>query len=102
MVQRVYEQAQKSKLEQVIVATDDERIYNAVVSFGGKAVMTSSEHSSGTDRCFEALQKTMGNFDCVINIQGDEPFIHPEQIQKIARSLQSKKHTNCYTRESCY
>ena len=90
MVQRVYEQAQKSKLEQVIVATDDERIYNAVVNFGGKAVMTSSEHFSGTDRCLEALQKTTGNFDCVINIQGDEPFIHPEQIKKIAHCLQQK------------
>ena len=90
MVQRVYEQAQKSKLDHVIVATDDERIYNAVVDFGGKVVMTSSEHSSGTDRCLEAMQKTVGNFDSVINIQGDEPFIHPEQIQKIADSLQQK------------
>ena len=90
MVQRVYEQAQKSKLDQVIVATDDERIYNAVLSFCGKAVMTSSEHFSGTDRCLEALQKTTGNFDCVINIQGDEPFIHPEQIKKIAHCLQQK------------
>jgi len=90
MVQRVYEQVEKSKLDHVIVATDDERIYNAVVNFGGKAVMTSSEHSSGTDRCLEAMQKTVGNFDSVINIQGDEPFIHPEQIQKIANSLQQK------------
>ena len=90
MVQRVYEQAQKSRLDQVIVATDDKRIYNAVLGFGGKAVMTSSKHSSGTDRCLEAMQKTVGNFDCVINIQGDEPFIHPEQIQKIADCLQQK------------
>ena len=90
MVQRVYEQAQKSKLDQVIVATDDDRIYNAVLGFGGKAVMTSSKHSSGTDRCFEALQKSMENYDGVINIQGDEPFIHPEQIQKIANSLNQK------------
>ena len=90
MVQRVYEQAQKSKLDQLIVATDDERIYNAVLAFSGKAVMTSSEHSSGTDRCLEALQKTEGNYDSVINIQGDEPFIQPEQIQKIANCLQHK------------
>ena len=62
MVKRVYEQAQKSKLDQVIVATDDERIYNAVLNFGGKAIMTSSEHPSGTDRCLEALQKSEGNF----------------------------------------
>ena len=90
MVQRVYEQAQKSKLDQLIVATDDERIYNAILSFSGKAVMTSPEHPSGTDRCLEALQKTEGNFDGVINIQGDEPFIRPEQIQKIAHCLQQK------------
>lgn len=90
MVQRVYEQAQKSKLDHIIVATDDKRIYDAVLGFGGKAVMTSSEHLSGTDRCFEAMQKTTGNFDGVINIQGDEPFIHPEQIQKIADCLQQK------------
>ncbi len=90
MVQRVYEQAQKSKLDQLIVATDDERIYNTVLSFGGKAVMTSYKHTSGTDRCLEALQKIDGNFDGVINIQGDEPFIHPEQITQIARCLQYK------------
>ena len=88
MIKRVYEQAQKSKLDQVIVATDDERIYHAVLTFGGKAIMTSSEHTSGTDRCLEALQKSEGNFDGVINIQADEPFIHPEQIQKIAHCLQ--------------
>ena len=90
MVQRVFEQAQKSKLDQIIVATDDERIYNTVLAFGGNAIMTSLEHSSGTDRCFEALQKMEENFDGVINIQGDEPFIHPEQIQKIAKCLQQK------------
>ncbi len=90
MVQRVYEQAQKSILDQIIVATDDERIYNAVLAFGGKAIMTSSKHSNGTDRCFEALQKMEWNFDGVINIQGDEPFIHPEQIEKIINCLQQK------------
>lgn len=90
MVQRVYEQAQKANLDKVVVATDDERIFNAVVDFGGKAVMTSSEHPSGTDRCLEALQKMEEKFDAVINIQGDEPFIHPEQIQKIANCLQEQ------------
>ena len=90
MVQRVFEQAQKSTLDQIIVATDDERIYNNVLSFGGNAIMTSSEHSNGSDRCFEALQKMEENFDGVINVQGDEPFIHPEQIQKIAHCLQQK------------
>ena len=90
MVQRVYEQAQKSILDQLIVATDDERIYNSVLAFGGKAVMTSYKHRSGTDRCLEALQKMEGNFDGIINIQGDEPFIHPEQITQIAHCLQQK------------
>ena len=96
MVQRVFEQAQKSKLDQIIVATDDERIYNTVLAFGGNAIMTSSEHSSGTDRCFEALQKMEENFDGVINIQGDEPFIHPKQIKKIANCLK-QKHTQIAT-----
>lgn len=90
MVQRVYEQAQKSNIHQVIVATDDERIYDAVLTFGGKAVMTSIKHLSGTDRCLEALQKMQEKFDAVINIQVDEPFIHPEQIQKIADCLQEQ------------
>ena len=90
MIQRVYEQAQKSVLDQLIVATDDERIFNAVLAFGGKAIMTSFKHPCGTDRCFEAMQKMEGNFDGVINIQGDEPFIHPEQITKIANCLQQK------------
>ena len=81
MIQRVYEQAKKSSfLSEVIVATDDERIYKHVKSFGGKAVYTKEEHPSGTDRCFEALQQISGNFDYVINVQGDEPFIDPSQI----------------------
>lgn len=90
MVQRVYEQVKKAKLDKVVVATDDERIFNAVLTFGGEAIMTSSEHPSGTDRCLEALQKMPENFDAVINIQGDEPFIHPEQILKIADCLQEE------------
>ena len=83
MVQRVYEQAMKS-IDNVYVATDDQRIYDAVLKFGGKVVMTSSEHMSGTDRCAEAADKitqlTGKDIDIVINIQGDEPFIRPEQI----------------------
>lgn len=91
MIQRVYEQAKKAKsLSDVIVATDDERIENAVKKFKGKVVMTSLKHKSGTDRCFEALQKTKGKFDVVINIQGDEPFIHPEQIEKVASCFHSR------------
>jgi 3-deoxy-manno-octulosonate cytidylyltransferase (CMP-KDO synthetase) len=83
MIQRVYEQAHKA-IEMVWVATDDKRIFDAVSDFGGKAVMTSSDHQSGTDRCAEAVQKirieTGKVIDIVINIQGDEPFIRPEQI----------------------
>lgn len=88
MIQRVYEQASKAtQLDQVIVATDDERILNHVSEFGGTAVMTSQDHQSGTDRCFEALGKTEGGYDYVINIQGDEPFISPEPIDHLASVL---------------
>lgn len=88
MIQRVYEQSSKAThLSQIIVATDDERILDHVHQFGGKAVMTSENHQSGTDRCFEALQKTDGNYDYVINIQGDEPFISPEPINSLAKVL---------------
>ena len=79
MIQRVYEQVKKS-ISDVYVATDDERIMEAVKSFGGKAVMTSADHRSGTDRCNEAYRKIGQSFDVVLNIQGDEPFINPEQI----------------------
>ena len=84
MIQRVYEQASKaSSLSDVIVATDDQRIFDHVASFGGKVVMTSAEHQSGTDRCAEVLE-SLSNVDVIINIQGDEPFIEPEQINQLA------------------
>ena len=79
VIQRVYEQV-KSMMNDVFVATDDERILNAVEAFGGRAIMTREDHKSGTDRCFEAYQKSGLQADVVINIQGDEPFIHPSQI----------------------
>ena len=82
VIQRVYEQVKKS-IDNVIVATDDERIFNHVTSFGGKAVMTNAHHRSGTDRCWEAYVKNGGNEDIIINVQGDEPFIMPEQIDAI-------------------
>jgi 3-deoxy-manno-octulosonate cytidylyltransferase (CMP-KDO synthetase) len=86
LIQYVYEQARKSKLlEDVIVATDDERILEAVEKFGGKAVMTSPYHPSGTDRCAEVARKI--DCDFVINIQGDEPLIPPEVIDKVAEAL---------------
>ena len=80
MIQRVYEQA-KLVLDTVIVATDDQRIADAVHGFGGEAVLTSPDHRSGTDRCYEAYIKSGSKADVVINIQGDEPFIQPKQIQ---------------------
>lgn len=82
MIQRVYEQV-AGGLDEVVVATDDERIFNAVQSFGGKAVMTSDRHKSGTDRCHEAYTKVGREFDVVINIQGDEPFVKPSQIEAL-------------------
>jgi 3-deoxy-manno-octulosonate cytidylyltransferase (CMP-KDO synthetase) len=85
MIQRVYEQSEKAgKVDVVVVATDDERIANEVTRFGGKFVMTNSSHPSGTDRCAEALSLTTGSWDAVINIQGDEPFISPDQIDLVA------------------
>ena len=82
IIQWVYENAKKA-LSEVYVATDDERIYQTVEAFGGKAVYTSPDHQSGTDRVAEAARKIAETirFDVVINIQGDEPFIHPEQIE---------------------
>ena len=88
MIQRVYEQSLKSRLlSDVVVATDDQRIFDAVVDFGGKVMMTSSEHNSGTDRCCEIVEKIGCQYDAVVNIQGDEPFINPEQIDQIAELL---------------
>lgn len=88
MIQRVYEQARKV-LDHVCVATDDDRIFNAVQSFDGEVVMTSAQHRSGTDRCFEAYRTLGGHEDVVINIQGDEPFIKPEQIESLIACFDS-------------
>lgn len=84
MIQRVYEQAKKcTALADVFVATDDRRIFDHVIEFGGKVVLTADTHPSGTDRCAEVAAKHP-EYDVVINIQGDEPFIDPEQIGKVA------------------
>ena len=92
MIQRVYVQAKKSKsLAEVIVATDDERIKTHVEKFGGIAVMTKEDHPSGTDRCYEVLQKSGIDYKYVINIQGDEPFIDPSQIDLLAETLKDGK-----------
>ena len=82
VIQRVYEQV-KSVLDDVYVATDDDRIYNTVTDFGGKAVMTRADHKSGTDRIEEAAEKIGLDADVIINVQGDEPFIQPSQIKTL-------------------
>ena len=82
VIQRVYEQV-SSVLSEVYVATDDERIFSCVESFGGKAVMTRADHQSGTDRIQEAMEKTATQADVIINVQGDEPFIQPSQIKML-------------------
>ena len=83
MIQRVYEQTSKSTLiHKLVVATDDQRIFEHVKSFGGNVVMTSTKHTSGTDRCGEVIEKHT-DFDIVINIQGDEPLINPNQLDDV-------------------
>jgi len=84
VIQRVYEQV-SSLLDEVYVATDDERIFQTVESFGGRAVMTRSDHKSGTDRIEEAAEKIGVEADVIINVQGDEPFIQPSQIETLMK-----------------
>jgi 3-deoxy-manno-octulosonate cytidylyltransferase (CMP-KDO synthetase) len=86
LIQRVYEQVVSADLDEVVVATDDDRIYRHVEKFGGKSVLTSSNHPSGTDRIAEALEKLEAagqNFEVVLNVQGDEPFIDPRHLQTL-------------------
>lgn len=90
MIQRVYEQVQKA-LDEVWVATDDSRIYDAVEAFGGKVVMTSVDHKSGTDRIYEAFGKVGAGYDVAINVQGDEPFIQPQQIKALMDCFDSRE-----------
>ena len=82
VIQRVYEQV-TGVISSAVVATDDERIADVVKSFGGQVVMTSPNHKSGTDRCWEAYQKQGEEYDVVINVQGDEPFIAHSQLRAI-------------------
>ncbi len=92
MIERVYLQARAATaLAAVVVATDDDRIADHVRGFGGIVVMTHPDHQSGTDRCAEVLQKMEGQWDAVVNIQGDEPFIAPEQINLLAECLSEKE-----------
>ncbi len=93
MIERVYEQVKKAKsLDEVIVATDDQRIYDHVLQFGGKAQMTSTTHQSGTSRCIEVAEKMTG-YDVMLNIQGDEPFIKPAQIETLTALMQTEIET---------
>lgn len=90
MIQRVYEKASlASTLDEVIIATDDQRIYDHVDTFGAKVMMTADRHRSGTDRCGE-VAALLTNYDTIINIQGDEPFIPPEMIDELVTIFQNQ------------
>ncbi len=89
VIERVYRRVE-SVVADVAVATDDERIIKAVEAFGGRAIMTSTEHKSGTDRCWEAYQKMGVEADVVVNVQGDEPFIDPSQIRSLIGCFDSE------------
>ena len=92
MIQHVFERCLEADLDDVFVATDDERIKNTVENFGGKVIMTNPNHASGTDRCAEAAKiLNLKNSDFVINIQGDEPFIRKEEINLLANLLDNQK-----------
>lgn len=86
MIERVYRRV-SAVMPEVAVATDDSRIFDAVAAFGGRVVMTSTEHRSGTDRCREAVEVLGSDADVVVNIQGDEPFIAPSQLQSLMASF---------------
>lgn len=90
VIQRVWEQVSRV-IDDVAVATDDRRIADAVEAFGGRAVMTSPDHRSGTDRCYEACCKIGGEYDVVVNVQGDEPFIAPSQIRALAACFDDER-----------
>lgn len=91
MIERVYRQVTRStRLNRVVVATDNQQIYDHVVSFRGEAIMTHDRHPSGTDRCYEAFTLLGESFDYIMNIQGDEPFIQPSQIDTLADTLDGK------------
>ena len=90
VIRRVWEQVSRV-IDDVAVATDDRRIADAVEAFGGRAVMTSPDHRSGTDRCYEACRKIGGEYDVVVNVQGDEPFIAPSQIRALTACFDDER-----------
>jgi 3-deoxy-manno-octulosonate cytidylyltransferase (CMP-KDO synthetase) len=88
MIQHVYEKCTQSIfLDDVIVATDCHHIFDVVKKFGGKVILTKMEHENGTNRCWEAYQKNGNTYDYIINIQGDEPYINPKQIDELCAAL---------------
>lgn len=92
VIRHVYERAKAASLvEEVFVATDDRRIYDAVEGFGGKAIMTSGEHQSGTDRIAEAVLQLQPSSDIIVNVQGDEPMIEPGMVDDVIRLLLEDK-----------
>ena len=97
MIQRVTEQVRLCKtIHDVVVATDDERIFDHVTSLGVACIMTDSNHPSGTDRCLEAFLKMQTDADCILNIQGDEPFVDPVQIEALCELI-SQPHVSIAT-----
>jgi 3-deoxy-manno-octulosonate cytidylyltransferase (CMP-KDO synthetase) len=98
LVQHVYEQVARAKrCQRVLVATDDQRILDAVRSFGGGALMTSRDHPSGTDRIAEAARTLPDDFDLILNVQGDEPQIEPEALDRLIALLQARSDCNMAT-----
>ena len=96
MIQVVYEAAKKCKaLSEVIIATDDKLIFDTVLSFGGKAVLTSDQHKSGTDRCAEVVKTLSDTYDYVVNIQGDEPSVESSQIETLIQGFNDSKVQIC-------
>ena len=90
MIEWVYKRAKKSNLDALIVATDDERIYNEVINFGGQAIMTNKNHTNGTSRIAEVCEK-MTEYNIIINIQGDEPLIEYEMINSLIETFKENK-----------
>lgn len=88
MIQRVYEQVLAAGLDATLVATDDDRIFEHVKGFGGEVIMTSNSHLNGTERCAEVIAKVDEDYDIIINIQGDEPFIDPAQIKQLRELME--------------
>ena len=87
MIHRTYERALRASLDGVVVATDDQRIFDEVRGFGGRVVMTRTDHQTGTERCREAIDMIWGTYDAVVNIQGDEPFIDPLEINQVVELI---------------